>query len=73
MVNIKELKTNKQMAIENMDKIVQMMRAKTDQPEAVQFWLNNYAEMVENEVNKIRNYERNQYTHSHGSLAGYEE
>ncbi len=52
MVNIKELKTNKQMAIENMDKIVQMMRAKTDQPEAVQFWLKHYAEMVESEIRR---------------------
>ena len=52
MVNIKELKTNKQMAIENMDKIVQMMRAKTDQPEAVQFWLKHYGEMIESEIRR---------------------
>ena len=69
----KPVLNNKQLALRNLEDIVKYMRAKTDQPEAVQFWLNNYAEMVENEVNKIRNYERNQYTHSHGSLAGYEE
>ena len=69
----KPVLNNKQLALRNLEDIVKYMRAKTDQPEAVQFWLNNYAEMVENEVKKIRNYERNQYTHSHGSLAGYEE
>ena len=69
----KPVLNNKQLALRNLEDIVKYMRAKTDQPEAVQFWLNNYAEMVENEVNKIRDYERNQYTQSHGSLAGYEE
>ncbi len=52
MVNIKELKTNKQMAIEHMGKIAKMMRAKTDQPEAVQFWLKHYAEMIESEIRR---------------------
>ena len=52
MVNFKELKTNKQMAIENLGEIVQMMRAKTDQSEAVQFWLKHYAEMIESEIRR---------------------
>ena len=69
----KPVLNNKQIALRNLDDIVKFMRGKTDQSEAVQFWLNNYAEMVENEVNKIRDYERNQYTQSRGSLAGYEE
>ena len=54
MVRSQELKTNKQMAIENLGEIVQMMRAKTDQPEAVQFWLKHYAEMIESEIRRYK-------------------
>ncbi len=46
------LKTNKQMAIEHMGEIAKMMRAKTDQPETVQFWLKHYAEMIESEIRR---------------------
>lgn len=58
--DLKEVKTNKELAIENIETIIQYMKNKcssqssynvSDQSKS---WLIHYAEMIEKEVNKLK-------------------
>mgnify|MGYP003122516386 FL=1 len=58
--DLKEVKTNKELAIENIETIIQYMKNKCSNKSAYNVsdqsksWLMHYAEMIEKEVNKLK-------------------